>query len=112
MLLIPIGLYALWATLLKSQPNPFESMLFISHRVPESTDDDPRYAKGWLDLLFIAYHVIVFSFIRQFTILNIILPIARYLGIRKQAKLDRFGEQGYAMLYYGTMGFWGTVCTY
>lgn len=91
------------------QPNPFKPMLFISHHVPTSSPDDPRYAKGWLDLLFIAYHIIVFSFIRQFTLFEIIFPIARKLGIKKQAKLDRFGEQAYAVLYYGTMGFWGAV---
>lgn len=84
-------------------------MLFISHFVPTSPPDDPRYAKGWLDILFIAYHIIVFSFIRQFTLFEIIFPIARKLGIKKQAKLDRFGEQAYAVLYYGTMGFWGAV---
>ena len=89
--------------------NPFEPMLFISYPVETSSPDDPRYAKGWLDIVFIAYHIIVYSFVRQFTILKIIFPVARKLGIKKQAKLDRFGEQAYSMLYYGGMGFWGIV---
>lgn len=84
-------------------------MLFISHPVSDSNADDPRYAKGWLDVVFILYHIIVFSFIRQFFILVLVFPIARRLGIRRQHKLDRFGEQAYAMAYYGTMGFWGLV---
>ena len=84
-------------------------MLFISYPVAESASDDVRYAKGWLDLAFIAYHVIVFSFIRQFLLLKVIRPISIKLGIKKQAKLDRFGEQAYAIIYYGTMGVWGIV---
>lgn len=38
-----------------------------------------------------------------------IKPLARSLGIKKEAKLDRFGEQGYAIVYWGSMGIWGTV---
>ncbi|PAV20831.1 longevity assurance s LAG1 LAC1 [Pyrrhoderma noxium] len=106
LLLIPIVAYCvLFAFGVKS--NPFEPMLFISYPVETSSPDDPRYAKGWLDIVFIAYHIIVYSFVRQFTILKIIFPVARKLGIKKQAKLDRFGEQAYSMLYYGGMGFWG-----
>jgi acyl-CoA-dependent ceramide synthase len=108
-LIIPIILYFNWKLLNLHEDNPFEPFLFISHLVPQQPDSDPRYAKGWKDLLFIAYHIIVFSFVRQFIILRIIIPTARRLGIKKQAKLDRFGEQGYSMLYYGVMGFWGLV---
>lgn len=104
----PIVLYAILAAF-DVQPNPFEPMLFTSYPISSSSPDDVRYAKGWLDIVFVLYHIIVFSFIRQFALLDIILPIARRLGIRKQAKLDRFGEQAYAMLYYGTMGIWGIV---
>ena len=109
MLMIPAILYLNWSVLNLHEHNPFEPFLFISHPVPGSSATDPRYAKGWNDFLFIAYHIIFFSFIRQFIILKCIFPLARRLGIKKQAKLDRFGEQGYSMLYYGTMGIWGTV---
>lgn len=104
----PIILYAALAAF-DVRPNPFEPMLFTSYPIAGSSPDDIRYAKGWLDIVFILYHIIVFSFIRQFALLDVILPIARRLGIRKQAKLDRFGEQAYAVLYYGAMGVWGTV---
>ena len=107
-MMTPVVLYAVFAAL-NIRPNPFEPMLFISHPVPGSSPDDPRYAKGYLDLVFLAYHIIVFSFIRQFAILKCIHPLARSLGIRKQAKVDRFGEQAYAVLYWGSMGIWGTV---
>ncbi|THH08649.1 hypothetical protein EW145_g2568 [Phellinidium pouzarii] len=106
MLMIPVVLYVFFA-ILAIEPNPIAPLLFISYPIENRAIDDPRYAKGWLDIAFITYHIIVFSFIRQFTILKIIFPVARYLGIKKQAKLDRFGEQAYAMLYYGAMGFWG-----
>ena len=84
-------------------------MIFISYPIPGSPPDDVRYAKGWLDLVFIAYHIIVFSFIRQFLLLKVIRPITIRLGVKKEAKVDRFGEQAYAVIYYGTMGVWGIV---
>ncbi len=69
-----------------------------------STLDDPRYQKGWFDLAFIAYHIVFWSMIRQFVTINICRPIAKYYGIRKEGKLDRFGEQGYAVFYFFIMG--------
>lgn len=92
--------------------NPFAAFLFISHYIPSSSPNDPRYAKGWLDFFFIAYYVVVFSFIRQFTLYKVIHPIARSLGVKKQAKVERFGEQGYAMLYWGSMSILGLVCKF
>ena len=89
--------------------NPFSPLLFISHRIPSSSDNDPRYQKGWLDLVFIAYYVVAWSFVRQAITLYICRPIARWFGIRKEAKLDRFGEQGYAVLYFAFTSIWGIV---
>ena len=108
LLLIPAFLYLACATVLSQDENPFAPFLFISHHIP-SPSDDPRYSKGWLDLVFIGYYVIVFSFVREFTLHRIVYPIARALGLRKHAKVKRFGEQGYAMLYWGSMGIWGAV---
>ncbi|KZT26078.1 longevity assurance proteins LAG1/LAC1 [Neolentinus lepideus HHB14362 ss-1] len=110
LLVIFAALYVNWAVLASyvtpKLPNPFEPLLFISHRVPGSSDDDPRYQKGYLDLVFIAYHVIVFSFVRQVITLHLFKPFARYCRI-KEAKLDRFGEQGYACVYSVFLGLWG-----
>ena len=108
-MLVPIVLYCVAKVARPNEPNLFESMLFISHKIPDSPKDDPRYAKGPMDLVFVAYHIIVFSFVRQFTLFNLIHPMALRLGIKRGQKLDRFGEQAYAVLYYGTMGFWGMV---
>ncbi len=84
-------------------------MIFISHPLLDSPPDDLRYAKGPQDLVFVLYHIIVFSFVRQFTLFNIIHPFALRLGIKRGTKLERFGEQVYALLYYGAMGVWGMV---
>jgi acyl-CoA-dependent ceramide synthase len=84
-------------------------LLFISYPTPSPTDDstDPRYRKGWLDLVFVAYYVVFFSFVRQSVLFGICYPVARYFGIRKREKLARFGEQGYAIFYFSFFGAWG-----
>lgn len=87
--------------------NPFDPLLFISHRVPESSAEDPRYQKGWFDLVFIAYYVIFWSFVRQSFLIYVCHPVARWFGIKKEAKIDRFGEQAYATVYFAIMGSWG-----
>jgi len=92
--------------------NPFEHLLFISHPIPDSSPHDPRYRKGYLDLLFIAYYVIFWSFIRQSFTLHVFHPTARRFGIRKAAKRDRFGEQGYAVAYFTFMSILGLVSIY
>ena len=89
--------------------NPFEPLLFISHRVPNSSPENPQYQKGYLDLVFIAFYVIVWSFVRQGMTLYLFHPFARWYGIKKAAKLDRFGEQGYAITYFSLMSILGLV---
>jgi very-long-chain ceramide synthase len=89
-------------------PNPFAPLIFISHRIQSSSPEDPRYAKGYLDLVFIAFYIVVFSFLRQVFMLHVFHPLARWYGI-KRSKFDRFGEQGYAIIYWGTMSVWGYV---
>jgi len=107
MLLIPIILWTNWHFLAPDVPNPFSPLLFLSYYIPDSEPDHPTYAKGPLDLLFIAYYVVVFSFIRQSLTIHILRPLARIMGIRKEAKLDRFGEQGYAVVYFSFFGSLG-----
>jgi very-long-chain ceramide synthase len=110
-LLVPFVLFFKWQLLpwSKDIPNPFAPFFLLSHRVPHSTPDDPRYAKGHCDLLFVGYYVVFFSLIRQLITLNLCRPIARYLYIRKEGKLERFGEQGYALIYFTVVGAWGYV---
>ncbi|KAG8725171.1 hypothetical protein FRC09_006794 [Ceratobasidium sp. 395] len=87
--------------------NPFAPLLFISYYLPDSEVLDPRFDKGWLDLAFLAYYVIFFSFVRQSVTIYILIPWAKSLGIRKESKLDRFAEQGYAVFYFGIFGSLG-----
>jgi len=114
LVLLPIFLHINWiifTPLILSHlpPSPFSPLLFISYPTPSPTDDssDPRYRKGWLDLVFLAYHIVFFSFVRQIVIHRIFYPIAQWFGIRKREKLARFGEQGYAIVYFGFFGAWG-----
>jgi acyl-CoA-dependent ceramide synthase len=89
--------------------NPFGPMFLLSGKIATSDPDDPRYAKDWCDLLFLAYNVIFFSCFRQLVTVTMFRRIAKYFGIKKEAKLDRFGEQGYAVVYFGITGAWGLV---
>ncbi|CAE7203639.1 unnamed protein product [Rhizoctonia solani] len=112
LLLIPLALYANFEFVTRyilKQPysNPFAPLLFISYPLSDSEPSDLRYGKGWLDLVFLAYYVIFFSFVRQSVTIHIIKPLAQRLGVRKEAKLDRFAEQGYAVLYFGVFGTLG-----
>ena len=112
-LLVPVVLYANWQLLapLTSPgfPNPFAPFFLLSGFVPSSSPNDPRYAKSFLDLLFIAYYVVFWSFVRQSLTIYVSRPVAGYFRIRKEAKIDRFGEQTYAFLYFFVVGVWGFV---
>ncbi|KAF8335050.1 longevity assurance proteins LAG1/LAC1 [Cantharellus anzutake] len=105
LLMIPVVGWAILHFL--GLPNPFEPMLFLSYYLPDSEPGFPKFAKGPLDILFIAYYVIIFSFIRQSWVLKILRPLARRLGIKKPAKLDRFAEQGYTAIYFSFFGLLG-----
>ena len=91
--------------------NPFSGVFLLSGYVQHSTPDDPRYQKSWKDLLFLAYYVIFFSFVRQSILIYIARPLAKYFGLRRPAKVDRFGEQTYALIYFAVFGAWGYVCS-
>lgn len=66
-----------------------------------------RYGKGWLDLCFMAYFVVVFSFLRQVLTLHVFKPLAKRWGIRSDQKQTRFAEQGYGLFYWGIAGMLG-----
>jgi len=107
LLSIPIALWTFWHFLLPDRPNPFSYLLFISHKLPDTSESGPRYAKGYGDIAFLAYYIIVFSFIRQFLTIHVLRPLAIKLGIQREGKLDRFGEQGYAFIYFSFFGLTG-----
>ncbi|TFK75815.1 longevity assurance proteins LAG1/LAC1 [Pluteus cervinus] len=111
LLLFPIVLWANWELVAPyanpGSPNPFSQFFLLSHRVPESSPEDPRYAKGWSDLVFIGYYIVFWSCIRQTLAMKISHPLAKWFGLRRESKLDRFAEQLNALIYYSVFGYWG-----
>ncbi|KAI5476781.1 hypothetical protein MNV49_007296 [Pseudohyphozyma bogoriensis] len=81
-----------------SSDNPFSPFLFISYLL--EGDREGRYRKGPKDLLFLPFWVVAFSFLRQASTLWVVKPVGRWLGIRGGRKMERFMEQGYAVIYF------------
>ncbi|KAG8891013.1 hypothetical protein FRB98_000022 [Tulasnella sp. 332] len=107
LLCIPIVLWFNWQLFTPGTTNPFKYMLSIQYRVGDSEKGGSLYRKGYGDIVFLLYYVIVFSFLRQFLTLHVFRPLAPQFGIRKQRTVDRFAEQGYAIFYFtisGTLG--------
>ncbi|KAJ7253887.1 TLC domain-containing protein [Mycena rebaudengoi] len=90
-----------------SLANPFYPIFLLSHPAPTSTTDDPHYVKGYHDLLILGYNVVFFSLVRQVVTITVSRRVAKYFGIKRESKLDRFGEQGYAFVYFLIFGAWG-----
>ncbi|KZT38835.1 longevity assurance proteins LAG1/LAC1 [Sistotremastrum suecicum HHB10207 ss-3] len=107
LLTIPFVLYFNWHFLASGHPNPFEPFIFITHKIPGTSPNNPLYQKGYNDILFVLYYIIFWSFVRQVLVLHVFQPFGRWWGIRQQNKLDRVGEQGYALVYFGLSGAWG-----
>ncbi|KAI0032044.1 longevity assurance proteins LAG1/LAC1 [Vararia minispora EC-137] len=104
LLLLPVVFHLSWIFLTpfittELPLSPFAPLLFISHPTPSPTDDatDPRYRKGWLDLLFIAYYVVFWSFVRQTIIIHVCRPLARRFRVKK-SKRDRFEYPHWQMI--------------
>ncbi|KAJ7454556.1 longevity assurance proteins LAG1/LAC1 [Mycena galericulata] len=90
--------------------NPFAPFFLLSHRVAESDSSDSdsaRYTHGPSDLPFLLYHIFLFSFLRQIITLTLGPRVGRFFGITRRGKLERFGEQAYAFVYFGVFGAWG-----
>ncbi|KAF9485267.1 longevity assurance proteins LAG1/LAC1 [Pholiota conissans] len=108
--LLPVILWLNWKLLAPyadpGAPNPF-SIFLISGYIPTSSPEDPRYRKTWWDIPFIMFYVVFFSFVRQTLAIRVSRPLAKYFGLRSEGKLDRFGEQMYAFLYFMVFGAWG-----
>ena len=113
LLILPILFYLNWEFVLlftnAGWSNPFSRVFLLSGHIQDSKPDDQRYQKSWWDLLFLAYYIIFFAFIRQSILIYIARPLAIYFGLRRPAKIDRFGEQTYALVYFAVFGAWGYV---
>lgn len=66
-----------------------------------------RYGKGWLDVCFMSYYIIIFSILRQVITERVFKPLASRWGIKSENKRIRFAEQGYALTYWGTTSIIG-----
>ncbi|GAA5986529.1 hypothetical protein JCM11641_005229 [Rhodosporidiobolus odoratus] len=102
---------ATWAALDKFYDgiNPLTPFLFISYPLPHETGDGDvqRYGKGQLDLAFLSFYIIVFSFFRQSITEYLIRPLAHNLGLKSESKVVRFMEQAYAVVYFSASGAFG-----
>jgi very-long-chain ceramide synthase len=102
-LLLLIGFYlAFFLSSDKSASNPLHQFICLSYEIPGT--DPVIYGKGLRDLSFVGFHMIFFTFVREFSMQVILRPTARKLGLAKKGKINRFMEQTYSMMYYGFSG--------
>ncbi|KAF2767707.1 longevity assurance proteins LAG1/LAC1 [Teratosphaeria nubilosa] len=99
--------------------NPLHYALFLAyahpalaertHTLPAHIGDVTQYGKGPLDLAFVAFYTVVFTFTREFLMQRLIKPIAIWNGIKNRGKQARFMEQFYTAIYFavfGPLGLW------
>lgn len=85
-----------------SSSNWLHQFICLSYEIPGTSP--VIYGKGLKDLSFVAFHMIFFTFVREFSMQVILRPAASKLGMKKKGKINRFMEQTYSMLYYGFSG--------
>ncbi|KAF8165257.1 longevity assurance proteins LAG1/LAC1 [Crassisporium funariophilum] len=111
LLILPVVLYANWELLSRyfhaGLPNPFGPIFLITGYIPTSEPGDPHYQKTYWDIAFVAYYIVFFSFVREMLAIYVSKPAAKYFGLKRSSKVDRFGEQTYALVYFMFFGAWG-----
>ncbi|KAG9289327.1 hypothetical protein G9A89_007888 [Geosiphon pyriformis] len=82
--------------------NPFSKFLFITYPRASHNGEMPMilYGKGIWDLCIVFFWIIVFTFTRESMMQYVLKPIGTWAGIQKKAKLTRFMEQSYVVIYY------------
>lgn len=113
MILLAFGAWAAYEALKRvlglPNDNPLTPLFVISYPLPRQLGESSDfYGKGKLDVLFLAFYIIVFSCFRQSVTEYLIKPYANWLGL-KGAKAQRFVEQGYAVTYWGSSSIIGLV---
>ncbi|CAB4383878.1 unnamed protein product [Rhizophagus irregularis] len=78
--------------------NPFSKFLFLSYPIQKSSSDEIQYGKGYWDIAYIVFWILVLTFIREFTMQYLLKSFALYAGIKTKS-LTRFMEQGYIFIY-------------
>ncbi|KAJ2607532.1 Sphingosine N-acyltransferase lag1 [Coemansia sp. RSA 1365] len=81
--------------LVAGKTSPF---VHLQHMIP--SDPEGRYYRGARDLYFILHWTVVFTYIRVIVMNKLLVPFARWYGVKSARKLTRFGEQGWLTIYY------------
>jgi acyl-CoA-dependent ceramide synthase len=99
-----LALYALNPT----EANPMHRFIFLSYNVgpkdPADPDSPVHYAKGMWDFALVAFYTIVLTFVREFSMQELLRPLAVYCGMRTHSKQARFMEQVYTAMYIAVLG--------
>lgn len=85
----------------KDTPNPFRYFLYLQGQQPSG-----KYKKEWADIVFVFWHTVWWSFIRQAITIHVLRPLAKRLRVKK-GKWMRFTEQGYTVFYMGVLSTCG-----
>ncbi|CAG8973934.1 hypothetical protein HYALB_00003712 [Hymenoscyphus albidus] len=106
--LVLIGVFLVLFAINPTESNPIHHFLFLSYRItpapgtPAGTPD--QYGKGWWDVAFVSFYIIVLSFTREFIMQRFLRPLAKKSGLKSRAKQSRFMEQMYTAIYFGVLG--------
>lgn len=70
------------------------------------------YGKGLKDLALVFTAMVFFMFFREFCMQVLLKPLARFCGLKKSSKIDRFMEQTYSILYFSLSTPFGLYIMY
>lgn len=104
---IPLAILSVFGAVYAAEPspsNPAHQFIFPSYKQDENSQS---YGKGPRDFAFVAFYVIFLFFAREFSMQQLLLPLAQACGIRSHGKRMRFMEQMYTALYILVMGPFG-----
>ncbi|EDO19518.1 hypothetical protein Kpol_1018p49 [Vanderwaltozyma polyspora DSM 70294] len=93
----------------RTETNPLHQFVTISYKI----GDTDNYGKGIKDLSFIFFHMIFFTFLREFLMDLVIRPLTiNKLKITAKHKVNRMMEQVYSIIYYGISSPFGLYIMY
>lgn len=93
--------YISWYIFARNNPEHWLNWFVkLSYNVP-GTD---LYGKGKRDFCFVGFYIVFFTWLREFCMQVALRPLATRLGLTTNHKRNRFLEQMYSLLYYGTTG--------
>ncbi|CCE64166.1 hypothetical protein TPHA_0G03260 [Tetrapisispora phaffii CBS 4417] len=93
----------------RTETNPLHQFMYISYQI----GDTDQYGKGIKDLSFVFFHMIFFTFIREFLMDVVIKPVTIYvLKVTSPHRIKRIMEQVYTTCYTGVSGPFGIYIMY